>query len=101
MSRVAKRPLNQAAVKAADDDFYAAHPEMVDAGGKRIPLSSSDPSQAGMRSEWMDYYLAHGGEVEGDADGSKEVGGVAESCPLCQCAGFAIQIAPDGSRFVL
>lgn len=100
MSRVARRPLNQAAVQFADDEFYANHPEMVDANGHRIPLSPSDPAQAGMRSEWMDYYVANGGELEGDETGSTQPGDPKEPCPRKRCAGFSIQIAAESDHFV-
>ena len=64
MGRRAKRPLNGDAVQAADDQFYADHPEFVQ-DGKRIPLDANDPAQADLRKEWMDLYEANGGEVEG------------------------------------
>lgn len=90
----ATQPLNPAAVKAANDEFYAKHPEMV-VDGKRIPLESNNPAQAAMRREWMDAYERNGGEVEPisrkqvnkakeDAEkksASKPVGGTAVSCP--------------------
>lgn len=64
MGRRAKRPLNRSAVQAADDQFYANHPEFVQ-NGRRIPLDANDPAQADLRREWMDLYEANGGEVEG------------------------------------
>ncbi len=64
MGRRAKRPLKGDAVQAADDQFYAAHPEFVQ-NGRRIPLDANDPTQADLRKEWMDLYEANGGEVEG------------------------------------
>lgn len=60
------RPLNSDAVKAADDEFYAKHPELVK-DGKRIPLSDNDPSQADLRKEWVELYKKHGGKEEKDA----------------------------------
>jgi hypothetical protein len=59
------RPLNSDAVKAADDEFYAKHPELVK-DGKRIPLSATDPSQADLRKEWVELYKKHGGKEEDD-----------------------------------
>lgn len=79
MSRVARRPLDQAAVSAADDDFYSNHPEMIDGSGNRIPLSPSDPRQRDMRSEWMDYYVANGGELE-EPESEREPGDTEEPC---------------------
>lgn len=82
MSRVAKRPLNSAAVHAADDQFYANHPEMIDSNGRRIPLSPSDPTQAALRSEWMDLYIANGGELEGEEEDNEETPPApVEDCP--------------------
>ena len=83
MSRTAVRPLDPEAVSAADDQFYANHPELVDANGERIPLSATDPSQAGLRSEWMDLYEANGGEMEEpDEDEDEAPPGPVEECPL-------------------
>lgn len=90
----ATQPLNPAAVKAANDEFYAKHPEMV-VDGQRRALDPNNPSQAGMRREWMDAYERNGGEVEPisgkqvhqakeDAEkksASKPVGGAVVSCP--------------------
>jgi hypothetical protein len=59
------RPLNSDAVKAADNEFYAKHPELVK-DGKRIPLSETDPKQADLRKEWVDLYKKHGGQEEED-----------------------------------
>lgn len=61
--RRATRPLNTEAVKNADNDFYAKHPELIK-DGQRIPLSPTDPTQARLRQEWMDLYVKHGGAVE-------------------------------------
>ncbi|MCP5158334.1 MAG: hypothetical protein H6975_02780 [Gammaproteobacteria bacterium] len=62
------RPLDSNALKAADDEFYANHPELIK-DGKRIPLSNTDPSQADLRKEWVELYKKHGGKEE---DGSKK-----------------------------
>ncbi len=58
MSR-AKRPLNKSAVKKADAEFYAKHPEL-----KGTSLSGRDPKQAALRKEWMELYEKSGGEIE-------------------------------------
>jgi len=76
------RPLDPAAVKAADDAFYANHPEFIGPDGKRIPLSATDPAQAGLRREWRNAYVAAGGPVNG-GDSNKPPGGGAEPCPPC------------------
>lgn len=73
MSRRASVPLDAAAVRAADDDFYAAHPEMIDANGQRIPLDATSPEHAAYRSEWMDLYVANGGPVEGEDPAPRRV----------------------------
>jgi hypothetical protein len=70
VSERATRPLNQDAVQAADDDLYSKHEgdprpnALYDADGNRLPLSASDPNQAGLREEWMDDYKANGGATE-------------------------------------
>lgn len=71
MSRRASQPLNSSAVQAADEELYTAHENdprpnaLFDENGNRKPLSATDPSQADLRSEWMDAYAANGGEIEG------------------------------------
>jgi hypothetical protein len=70
MSERATRPLNQDAVKAADDELYAKHEDdprpnaLYDSDGNRRPLDANDPGQAGLREEWMDAYKANGGTTE-------------------------------------
>jgi type VI secretion system secreted protein VgrG len=81
------RPLNRDAVKAADDEFYAKHPEFVK-DGKRIPLSATDPSQAGLRKEWVELYKKHGGKEEGDDSKQppKKPDDPVQPCPKpCSC----------------
>jgi len=71
----AKRPLNQEAVSAADDELYQKHADdprpnaLYDADGNRTPLDANDPDQSGLRSEWMDSYKANGGQTEATEDG--------------------------------
>ncbi|SEA13881.1 hypothetical protein [Rubrimonas cliftonensis] len=79
MSRVAKRPLDPAAVSAANDAFYAAHPEMIAADGARIPIGDG-ADQAAYRTEWMDHYVAAGGALEGDDPTPAEE--PVQPCPL-------------------
>jgi hypothetical protein len=73
MSRRAKRPLDQAACQAADNEIYSRHEAdprpnaLYDAGGNRRALSATDPAQADLRREWMDLYIANGGEIESEA----------------------------------
>jgi len=74
-NRRAVRPLNPAARQAADDEMYRRHESdprpnsLFDEHGNRRPLDADDPSQSDLRSEWMDLYVANGGEVEGGAAG--------------------------------
>lgn len=93
------RPLDPAAVQAADDAFYAAHPEMAP-GGNRIPLSATDPAQAAMRQEWVDLYVQNGGQVEGDEDlppAKKPDDPVVPcDCP-CDCAVVKLQYKLNGA----
>ncbi|HLZ49790.1 MAG TPA: hypothetical protein VKP61_03500 [Candidatus Acidoferrum sp.] len=56
-------PLSKSATKAANDDFYANHPDMV-VNGKRLPIQACDPKHAKLRNEWMKSYQGHGGKVE-------------------------------------
>lgn len=90
-----KRPLDPAAVKAADDAFYAAHPEFVGPDGKRIPLSATDPAQAALRREWRNAYVAAGGPVEG-GESNKPPGGGTEPCPPCNHPGGGGDKPPGG-----
>ncbi len=67
MSRTAKRPLNTSAVQIADEQVYSGHPgdpRLYDESGNRQPLSDTDPSHGPLREEWMNAYLANGGEAE-------------------------------------
>ncbi len=68
MSRRAMRPLDREAVRAANDAFYARHPERVGEDARRIPLDATSRRDREARSEWMDLYEELGGAVE-------EVGG--------------------------
>jgi len=69
MSDRPKRPLNPAAVSAADDEVYQNHADdprpnaLYDADGNRKPLDNS-AGQADLRKEWMDSYKANGGEMD-------------------------------------
>lgn len=58
----AVRPLNRDAVRAANREFYAKHPEMIVNGAPK-PIDPVDPKQASMRSEWMKSYARNGGAV--------------------------------------
>lgn len=78
------RPLNPDAVRAADDEFYANHPEFVK-DGQRIPLSATDPSQAALRAEWVALYEKHNGAVEPDAPTPKEPDDPVQPCPCEEC----------------
>ncbi len=75
MSRIAKRPLNSDAVAAAN----AA---LADRTGGR-PLTMS-PEDAELRAEWMDNYIAAGGEIEGEDWGETPADGPVEGCPLTE-----------------
>ncbi len=87
MTRRARRPLNQAAVAAADNEIYRRHEgdprpnPLYDAAGNRRGLSSTDPSQASLRREWMDSYIANGGEVESQTPDPAPPGQIAQQCP--------------------
>lgn len=55
-------PLNREASTAADNAFYARHPEMVK-NGKRQPIDAHDPAHAGLREEWRQSYAQAGGNT--------------------------------------
>lgn len=74
------RPLNPDAVRAADDEFYANHPEFVQ-NGVRVPLSATDPAQAALRSEWVALYEKHNGPVEPDPPPPQAPTDPVEPCP--------------------
>lgn len=75
MTRRAKKPLNQCAVDCADEKFYANHPgdpELFDADGNWIPLHPTSSEHTAYRTEWMDLYVACGGELEDDNGGKTD-----------------------------
>jgi len=82
----AKRPLNQDAVKAADDELYTNHANdprpnaLYDADGSRKPLDANDPDQADLRKEWMNSYKVNGGETEPIKDGGGSTDQVVLPC---------------------
>jgi hypothetical protein len=88
MDRRAKRPLNRDAASAADDEIYSNHEDdprpnaLYDADGNRKPLSATDPAQADLRREWMDSYVANGGQVESPARNPSPPGAAVSQCPL-------------------
>jgi len=65
----AKLPLDQNAVKKANDKLYSNHENdprpnhLFDADGNRKPLDPNNSEQSELRSEWMDNYSAAGGTV--------------------------------------
>jgi hypothetical protein len=111
-NRRARRPLNPTARDAANESLYSAHAgdprpnPLFDEEGNRQPIDPNDPAQAGLRSEWMDAYIANGGAVEGDegTPDSEEANGAddpAETCPLddsepdIQCTWVPTETFPD------
>ena len=78
MTRLSQ-PLDPEAVRAADDEFYAKHPEFVK-DGQRIPLSATDPAQAALRAEWVALYEKHNGAVEPDPPVPKKPDNPVEPC---------------------
>ncbi len=86
-NRRATQPLNPAAVSAADSEIYSKHADdprpnaLYDASGNRRALNPCDPGQAALRSEWMDLYVAHGGQVETGGPSCNPLTPV-QPCPL-------------------
>ena len=56
----ATHPMSGAATDGANNDFYAAHPEMVTPDGHRKPI---DPHNKKLRDQWLLAYAKHGGKV--------------------------------------
>ncbi|MDD2735381.1 MAG: hypothetical protein PHF56_15695 [Desulfuromonadaceae bacterium] len=54
-------PLDSAAVKKADDEFYANHPEYIQ-NGKRVPLDPNNPADSAACAEWRASYIKNGGK---------------------------------------
>jgi hypothetical protein len=82
-------PLNTAAIRAADNDLYASHPgdpRLFDEDGNRIPLDPDDPDEGDLRTEWMNSYQKHGGEIKSDAPpngkSSDKAADPVSSCPV-------------------
>ncbi len=100
MGRIANRPLNHMACAEADECIYAAHEAdprpnaLYDVNGNRRPLDANDPEQAGLRSEWMDYYEEAGGKVSDTATGNRPPDDIEEDCPL-GCLKVRVR-TPDG-----
>lgn len=70
-NRRAKQPLNQTAVKAANESV----------GGRKLTMSSADYPD---RVKWMDAYIAAGGEVE-TTDSKKALKDPKSHCPEVKC----------------
>lgn len=101
MARRAAIPLNNAAIQAADDEFYRNHPEFVRADGSRIPLDANDPKQAALRGEWLDLYAKHGGAMEGEQPPSpRPPDDPVKDCPICGKALLQIQVLDDTGTVV-
>jgi hypothetical protein len=77
----AKKPLDKKAVKAANDDFYGKHPELVE-NGKRKPINLNNPAHAKFREEWMQAYEKNGGAIVGKNINNKPAGSALQPCPL-------------------
>jgi len=93
MSGRAKRPLNKTAVKKANKEFYANHPEL-----KGKPLSANDPKQAALLQEWMDLYVKHGGEIEASKGKFKKP--IKSTIESCKCSGIGLSADKNAKEFV-
>ncbi|NOT58045.1 MAG: hypothetical protein HOP18_25860 [Deltaproteobacteria bacterium] len=87
MSRAA-RPLNMAAVSAADEAMYAKYENeprpnaLYSADGTRKKLSGTDPKQEDLRREWLALYAANGGKLEGPTPPPKPCDDPNQPCPI-------------------
>ncbi|MEI8394319.1 MAG: hypothetical protein WCF85_06250 [Rhodospirillaceae bacterium] len=82
---MAKRPLNKAAVKAANQSIYSL------TGGRGLTLSTKDAS---LREMWMDAYLTNGGELDTSEPGNC-VGKTVSTCSLYPVVGKAWKSAAE------
>lgn len=95
MSRVA-RPLNMAAVSAADEAMYAKYENeprpnaLYNADGTRRKLSGTDPSQEALRQEWITLYLAKKGELEAPPPPPKPCDDPTMPCPCKPISSISI-----------
>ncbi len=116
MTRIA-RPLDPAAVRAADEALYANHADdprpnaLFDEAGNRQPLDATDPDQAALRQEWCQTYQeekAGGGSAAAATakppaaaapPSDCPVGSPVQGCPKTHRVAFAVVAAPDaGAR---
>lgn len=76
--------LDRKATKKTDDEFYANHPEMVDANGKRKPIDPKNPAHQEYKEEWKQNYQKNKAPVKTSASKSKKAGDSKEPCPANQ-----------------
>ncbi|WAC21845.1 hypothetical protein OVA24_10665 [Luteolibacter sp. SL250] len=112
MSKRPARPLDPAAVKAADAAIYSAHAgdprpnPLYDAAGNKQPLDPKDSSQAALRSEWMDSYEANGGKMNppSGSSGKTPVAAPVAPCPKEATATLKVtalyNVIPNPVKFV-
>ena len=79
-------PLDEDAMSAADDRFYAEHPEMEAADGTRTPLDPDNAAHGPLRDRWEDIYveeLKKAGREARPPDPADETDPIdpTESCP--------------------
>ena len=100
MRRHAVIPFNKRAVQEADDEFYLKYPGMVKSR-KRIHLERKNVAQWRLREDWMDMYVAKGGEAErANDDGQKPVESIIY-CPSLRDApklDLSIQVIDDSDN---
>lgn len=88
------RPLDDAAVAAADEALYEKYKDvprpnsLFAADGTRLKLVSGDP----LCSEWVDLYIAAGGPVDGEEPNHDEPGCVPGTCPQDQKGALEIDV---------
>ena len=102
MTRLA-RPLDRDAVQAADDEIYARHAgdprpnALYDADGNRQPLSADDPSQAGLRREWVELYRANLDDEDEDPDDPGSIDDPVQPCPNAGCGSLVVRVIEQSS----
>ena len=91
MARVA-HPVNPSAADAADKDFYARHPELVQSDGTLVRPSSGDPEQEQQREEWLQLYAAYGGKVQHPPLPARPINIPKHSCPARTVTGRIVSL---------
>ena len=95
--RRATKPLNESAIKKANEELYKNHPgdpRLFDEKGNRKKLDLCEPTHGDLRKEWMDEYVKKGGKVK------KEEGDICPTCPPVGPCPVEVSVKIEGCRFI-